>query len=66
MTGEEEWMFDMLVWSVLSYGVEIWGWKKVSSMESMHETFLRWTMGVSKSCPGYMLREEIGRDRERE
>jgi len=22
------WLFDKLVWSVINYGVEIWGWKK--------------------------------------
>ena len=35
------WMFDVLVWSVLSYGVEIWGWKERKSVESLQERFLR-------------------------
>ena len=40
-------MFDMLVWSVLSYGVEIWRWKERKSVESLQERFIRWVMGVS-------------------
>lgn len=27
------WLFDKLVWSVLSYRVEIWGWKERDEME---------------------------------
>ena len=57
------WMFDVLVWSVVSYGVEIWGWKERRSVESLQERFLGWVMGVSWSCPGYMLREETGREK---
>ncbi|XP_051167789.1 uncharacterized protein LOC127285695 [Leptopilina boulardi] len=57
------WLFDVLVWSVMSYGVEIWGWKERGKLESMHERYLRWTMGVDWNCPGYMLREELGRDK---
>ena len=57
------WMFDGLVWSVLSYGVEIWGWKEHKNVESLQERFLRWVMGVIWSCPGYMLREETGREK---
>ncbi|XP_043468318.1 uncharacterized protein LOC122502364 [Leptopilina heterotoma] len=57
------WLFDVLVWSVMSYGVEIWGWNEIGKMERMHERFLRWTMGVSWNCPGYMLREELGREK---
>ena len=29
------WIFDLLVLSVLSYGVEIWGWKERKSVESL-------------------------------
>ncbi|XP_051156194.1 uncharacterized protein LOC127278503 [Leptopilina boulardi] len=57
------WLFDVLVWSVISYGVEIWGWREVEKLERMHERFLRWTMGVDENSPGYMLREELGREK---
>ena len=32
-------------------------------MESLQKRFLRWVMGVSWSFPGYMLREETGREK---
>ncbi|XP_043481252.1 uncharacterized protein LOC122510560 [Leptopilina heterotoma] len=57
------WLFDALVWSIISYGVEVWGWSEIGKLESMHEKFLRWTMGVSWNCPGYMVREELGREK---
>ncbi|XP_051161831.1 uncharacterized protein LOC127281899 [Leptopilina boulardi] len=57
------WLFDALVWSIVSYGVEIWGWNEIGKLESMHERYLRWTMGVDWNCPGYMLREEMGREK---
>ena len=57
------WLFDSLVWSVLCYGVEIWGWKEYKKVENLQERFLRWVTGVSWNCPGYMLREEIGREK---
>ena len=37
-------MFDVLVWSVLRYGVEIWGWKDRKSVESLQE--------IPKMCNG--------------
>lgn len=27
------WLFDRLVWAVMSYGIEIWGWKERESIE---------------------------------
>ncbi|XP_051169309.1 uncharacterized protein LOC127286774 [Leptopilina boulardi] len=57
------WLFDALVWSVLSYGVEVWRWREIGKVERMPERFLRWTMGVGWNCPGYMLREELGREK---
>ncbi|XP_043464490.1 uncharacterized protein LOC122499949 [Leptopilina heterotoma] len=57
------WLFDALVWAVISYGVEVWGWGEIGKVESLHERFLRWTMGVDRNCPGYMLREELGREK---
>lgn len=26
--SRRSWLFDKLVWTVLSYGVEVWGWEK--------------------------------------
>jgi hypothetical protein len=34
------WLFDRLVWTVMSYGVEIWGWKEREGMERVEERYL--------------------------
>ncbi|CAD6216017.1 GSCOCG00011230001-RA-CDS, partial [Cotesia congregata] len=57
------WLFDRLVWSVMSYGVEIWGWKGREEMERIQERYLRWVLGVSRRVGGYLVREELQRDR---
>ncbi|XP_076287327.1 uncharacterized protein LOC143212411 [Lasioglossum baleicum] len=35
--GRRVWLFDKLVWSVVSYGVEIWGWKEREGIEKLQE-----------------------------
>lgn len=57
------WLFDKLVWSVLSYRVEIWGWKERDGIEMIQDRYLRWLMGVERHVPGYLLREELQRDK---
>jgi len=61
--GKRIWLFDALVWTVMAYGVEIWGWKERERIERMQERYLRWMMGVSWRTPGYMIREELQRDK---
>ncbi|XP_039303441.1 uncharacterized protein LOC120357339 [Solenopsis invicta] len=60
------WLFDMLVWSVIGYRVEIWGWKEREALERLQERFLKWVMGVNWGTPRYMVREEIQRGKLRE
>jgi len=61
--GKRIWLFDGLIWSVMAYGVEIWGWRERERMERMQERYLKWVMGVSWRVPGYMIREEFQRDK---
>lgn len=35
------WLFDKLLWTVMSYGVEIWGWKERKKVESLEEKYLK-------------------------
>lgn len=35
-----------LVWPVLDYGVEIWGWKERVKVEAIEERFMRWVLGM--------------------
>ena len=60
--GKRVWLFDRLVWSVISYGVEIWGWKSMDRVEGLQDTFLRWVLGVQSCTPEYFVREELQRE----
>lgn len=44
--GKRLWLFDRLVWTVLGYRVEIWGWKERKGMEKLDERYLKWVLGV--------------------
>jgi len=57
------WMFDTLVWTVMGYGAEIWGWEEREREERTQERFLKWVMGADWRTPGYMIREEVKRDK---
>lgn len=43
--------------------MEIWGWKEREAVERVHEKYLRWLLGVSRMTPGYMVREELQREK---
>jgi len=61
--GRRLWLFDRLVWTVMGYGVEIWGWKERGGLEKLEERYLRWVLGVEGSTPWYLVREELQRDK---
>jgi len=56
-------LFDTLIWTVLSYGVEVWGWKEREEMERLQERYLKWVAGVERRTPGYLVREELQREK---
>lgn len=56
------WIFDKLMWTVLGYGAEIWGWEEREEMERLGERYLR-VLGVDRRTPGYMVREELQREK---
>ncbi|XP_071644396.1 uncharacterized protein [Temnothorax longispinosus] len=59
--GRRLWLFDKLVWTVMGYGVEIWGWEEREGMKRLEERYLRWVLGVDRRTPGYLLRKELQR-----
>jgi len=61
--GRRLWMFDKLIWTVLSYGVEIWGWEEREEMEKLEERYIRWVLGVDRMTPWYIIREELQREK---
>ena len=56
-------LFYSLVWTVGSYGVEVWGWRERKAMEATQERFIRWVLGVERVTPGYMVRKEVDREK---
>lgn len=58
-------MFDRLVWAMISYGFEIWGWKERERIERVQERYVRWMLRVSRQTPGYLVREELQREKMR-
>ncbi|KYN17284.1 hypothetical protein ALC57_10410, partial [Trachymyrmex cornetzi] len=52
-----------LVWAMLSYGAEIWGWKEREAVERLQERYLRWVLGIERGTPGYMVSEELQKEK---
>lgn len=61
--GRRLWLYDRLVWTVMAYGVEIWGWEEREGMERLEEKYLRWILGVNRQTPGYIIREKLKREK---
>ncbi|XP_071650744.1 uncharacterized protein [Temnothorax longispinosus] len=59
------WLYDTLIWTVMGYGAEVWGWKERREVEGIHERYLRWVLGVNWRTPGYMVRDELEREKMR-
>ncbi|XP_071572354.1 uncharacterized protein [Temnothorax nylanderi] len=59
------WLYDTLIWTVMGYGAEIWGWKERREVEGIQERYLRWVLGVNWRTPGYMVRDELEREKMR-
>lgn len=62
--GDVAWrlkLFDSIVKGILYYGVEIWGYREWREMEAIQEKYLRWILGLDKSTPGYIVKEEMKR-----
>lgn len=59
-------MFDRLVWAVIEYGAEIWGWKERKKVERIQDRFLRSVVGVGRYTPWYIVRKKLQTDKLRE
>ena len=60
------WLFDKLIWMVISYGVEVWEWKEREEVKRLEERYLRWVFGLDSKMPSYLIREETKRNKLRE
>ena len=56
-------MFDSIVKSVMTYGVEIWGWRQYEELEAVQVKYLKWVLGLSKITPTYIVKNECKREK---
>ncbi|KAL6418193.1 hypothetical protein ACFW04_012282 [Cataglyphis niger] len=61
--GRRLWLSDKLVWMVMGYEVEIWGWRERKELERLQERYLRWVLGLEWGTPGYMVKKELQREK---
>lgn len=51
-------MFNALVGSIALYGAEIWGWNKEERIDRIKRKYVKWTLGLDRRTPNYILKEE--------
>jgi len=56
-------LFEVLVESIMMYGVKIWGWKEYKEIESIQEKYIKWTLKLDQTTPSHMLHLETKRDK---
>ena len=56
-------LFEIMVKSIIFYGVEIWGWKEYRGIEALQERYIRWILKLDRETPGYIVRRETGREK---
>lgn len=64
--GDVRWrlkLFDSTVKGVLYYGVEIWGYREWKEIEALQEKYLKWILGLERTTPEYIAREELKRSK---
>ena len=55
-------LFDSIIKSIILYGAEVWGWREFMLIEKCQDTYFKWTMGLDRNTPNYLVREETKRD----
>jgi hypothetical protein len=54
-------LFDILIFPILTYGCEIWGYENTKQIEKLHLQFCRNILGVRTTTPNVMTWGELGR-----
>lgn len=52
-------LFMYLVESVMSYGVEIWGWEEKRELEKIMMDYIRWIFNLDFCTPRYIMTREL-------
>jgi len=56
-------LFEVLMESIIMYGVEIWGWKEYKEIESLQDKYIKWTLKLDQTTPSHMLHMETKRNK---
>jgi len=56
-------LFKYLAQSVMSYGVEIWGWEEREGLEKIMMDYIRWLFKLDFCTPRYIIGREIGMEK---
>jgi len=56
-------LFKYLVQSVISYGVEIWGWEEREELEKIMLDYVRWLFRIDFCTPRYIIYKELGMEK---
>ena len=54
-------LFDKTVLPIILYGCEIWGYRKLKTLETLHLKFCKLVLKLKKSTPDIMVYGETGR-----
>lgn len=52
-------LFKYLVQSVMTYGVEIWGWEEEKELERIMMDYVRWLFRLDFCTPRYVIQTEV-------
>ena len=53
-------LFDQLVWPVLTYGCEVWGFSNISQIDVIQRKFIKSILHLNSSTPNSMIYGETG------
>lgn len=60
----KKWMlFKYLIQSVMSYGVEVWGWEEKEVLEKVMMDYVRWIFRLEFCTPRYIIMRELRMDK---
>lgn len=61
---KRRWMlFNYLIQSVMSYGVELWGWEEKRELEKVMMDYTRWIFRLDFCTPRYIIQRELRMDK---
>lgn len=63
--GRRWMLYRYLVNSVMSYGVEIWGWEEKGELEKVMLDYIRWVFKLDFCTPRYLITREFGVEKQK-